>query len=79
MTRAKDDLHLICPYRFFTHQQPSFGDRHVYASRTRFIPAAILDRFDVTSWPRASAPKPAVGAAPSHGLDLQARMRAAWR
>jgi superfamily I DNA/RNA helicase len=35
MTRAKDDLHLICPHRFFTHQQPSVGDRHVYASRAR--------------------------------------------
>ena len=55
MTRAKDDLHLISPQRFFTHQQPSAGDRHTYASRTRFIPAAILDRFDVTGWPRASA------------------------
>ena len=38
MTRAKDDLHLIVPQRFFTHGQHAQGDRHVYASRTRFIP-----------------------------------------
>ena len=38
MTRAKNDLHLIVPQRFFTHQQPSSGDRHVYASRSRFLP-----------------------------------------
>ncbi len=39
MTRAKDDLHLVVPQRFFTHGQNAYGDRHVYASRTRFIPA----------------------------------------
>jgi hypothetical protein len=42
MTRAKDDLHLMAPQRFFTHGQPSQGDRHVYASRTRFIPEELL-------------------------------------
>jgi len=37
MTRAKDDLHMIVPHRFFTHGQQAFGDRHVYAARSRFI------------------------------------------
>src|SRR6266446_2830709 len=53
MTRAKDHLHLILPQRFFAHQQKSNGDRHMYASRTRFIPAAILDRFESCAWPRS--------------------------
>src|SRR6202023_2627300 len=51
MTRAKDDLHLIVPQRFFTHGQNAQGDRHVYASRTRFIPDRLLGLFDRTSWP----------------------------
>ena len=38
MTRAKDDLHLVVPQRFFTHGQNAHGDRHIYAARTRFIP-----------------------------------------
>ena len=33
MTRAKDNLHLIVPQRFFTHGQHTKGDRHVYAPR----------------------------------------------
>ena len=41
MTRAKDDLHLVVPQRFFTHGQNAQGDRHVYASRTRFIPNGL--------------------------------------
>jgi DNA helicase-2/ATP-dependent DNA helicase PcrA len=36
MTRAKDELDLIVPQRFFTHQQAKLGDRHLYASRSRF-------------------------------------------
>ena len=54
MTRAKDHLHLILPQRFFAHQQKSNGDRHMYASRSRFIPAAILDRFDKLCLARSS-------------------------
>ncbi|TIU77002.1 MAG: ATP-dependent helicase, partial [Mesorhizobium sp.] len=38
MTRAKDSLHLVVPQRFYPHNQAARGDRHVYASRTRFIP-----------------------------------------
>ena len=51
MTRAKDELHLMTPQRFHVHGQHRHGDRHVYAARTRFIPSAILDRFERTSWP----------------------------
>ena len=45
MTRAKDHLHLVVPQRFFTHGQNAQGDRHVYASRTRFIPATAVKAF----------------------------------
>ncbi|MGA8649787.1 MAG: ATP-dependent helicase, partial [Xanthobacteraceae bacterium] len=59
MTRAKDHLHLIVPQRFFVHGQRSNGDRHLYASRTRFIPEALLDKFERCAWPRAAAAQPA--------------------
>ena len=45
MTRAKDDLHLQVPQRFFVHGQASKGDRPLYASRTRFITEALLPNF----------------------------------
>src|SRR3978361_367276 len=53
MTRAKDDLHLLVPQRFFTHGQRAEGDRHVYAARTRFIPASLLGLFEKITWPVA--------------------------
>src|SRR3978361_437550 len=53
MTRARDDLHLLVPQRFFTHGQHAKGDRHVYASRTRFIPDRLLGLFEKITWPVA--------------------------
>ena len=78
MTRAKDDLHLIVPQRFFTHGQNAQGDRHVYASRTRFIPETLVPLFERTGWPRA-APGAARTAAQGPKIDIGARMRGMWR
>jgi DNA helicase II / ATP-dependent DNA helicase PcrA len=50
MTRAKDELDLIVPHRFYPYQQPSFGDSHVYASVSRFIPSSIRTSFDCRHW-----------------------------
>ena len=78
MTRAKDGLHLVTPQRFFTHGQAARGDRHVYASRTRFIPASILGAFEQTSWASVQAtddPR----RQPQVRVDLGARMRGMWK
>jgi DNA helicase-2/ATP-dependent DNA helicase PcrA len=79
MTRAKDDLHLMVPQRFFTHGQGAQGDRHVYASRTRFIPESLLDLFEKTSWPTIAAGTPAQAASQGVRLNIGARMRGMWR
>jgi len=78
MTRAKDDLHLIVPQRFFTHGQSAHGDRHLYASRTRFIPEALLTLFERTSWPKA-VEAAARFASQGPRIDIAARMRDRWR
>ncbi|MCA1454071.1 ATP-dependent helicase [Bradyrhizobium sp. BRP22] len=78
MTRAKDDLHLVVPQRFFVHGQSAKGDRHMYASRTRFIPERLAVLFERTTWPiaRAAAAAPADRAAT---VDIRAKMRGMWR
>ncbi|MEP7156366.1 MAG: ATP-dependent helicase [Betaproteobacteria bacterium] len=53
MTRAKDELHLMIPQRFYVHQQAAMGNRHVYALRSRFIPPQIVDYFEERTWPLA--------------------------
>jgi DNA helicase-2/ATP-dependent DNA helicase PcrA len=79
MTRAKDQLHLLLPHRFYVHRQRAAGDRHLYASCSRFIPAAIFHLFDRRAW----FPRPATAAGPAGPgepkADIPATMRAMWR
>ncbi len=79
MTRAKDQLMLMVPHRFYAHQQARMGDRHVYASRSRFIPAGIAQHFEMQVWPRRVAALPAGAAAGGVTIDIGARMRGVWR
>jgi len=80
MTRAKDYLHLITPQRFFVHGQASQGDRHVYAARTRFIPATLLQFFETTAWPVVTPMSPAERQARHQvRMDITAKMRGMWR
>ena len=79
MTRAKEELNVIAPMRFFTHGQPRGGDRHVLAARSRFLPPAVLSHFERVSWPQAT-PAQAVAAAPDGPkVDIAARMRGMWK
>ena len=77
MTRAKDELNLVVPQRFYTHQQARSGDRHVYAGRSRFIPASLCEHFRRVIWPAARREEvrpPATNAA----IDIRERMRGMW-
>jgi len=77
MTRAKTLLSIIHPLRFYVRQQHRLGDRHVFTPRTRFIPDAILDRFERVAPARAEPDGPA--AAPGRPrVDVAARLRASW-
>jgi DNA helicase-2/ATP-dependent DNA helicase PcrA len=78
MTRAKDQLHLIVPQRFFTHQQRPNGDRHVYAARTRFIPSALLRHFGCRSWPPARPGPAGETASERQPVDIRAKLRRMW-
>jgi DNA helicase-2/ATP-dependent DNA helicase PcrA len=79
MTRAKDQLALVIPHRFYVHGQSRRGDKHLYASRTRFIPAGIIDQFAVRSWPPARRDAAPAQAIPAVTVDLAARLRGMWR
>jgi DNA helicase II / ATP-dependent DNA helicase PcrA len=77
MTRAKTTLALIHPLRFYVRQQHRLGDRHVFTPRTRFIPDAIVDRFERLA--PEIAPDAAGAAHPSAArIDVAARLRASW-
>src|SRR5574340_51228 len=77
MTRAKDHLQIVVPQRFYVTQQQGYGDRHVYAGRTRFIPPGMTDLFETRVWPEAAA-QPAASPPPAEVVELLSKMKAMW-
>ncbi len=78
MTRARDQLHLIQPRRFYTTSQARFGDRYVSAPRSRFIPATLLRHFELGTAGRPEAESPAPARARLPKVDIAAELRAMW-
>ena len=77
MTRARDELHLLVPQRFFVTQQTKHGDRHLYAQRSRFITRAMLPLYDDILWPPLKPLANSVlTARPT--VDLRTQMRGMW-
>ena len=73
MTRARQQLHLLLPQRFHVTQQRRWGDRHLYAARTRFIPSALDGLFDQVVASSPPAADAAHDGAPA--IDLLQRLR----
>ncbi|HXV90920.1 MAG TPA: ATP-dependent helicase [Gemmatimonadales bacterium] len=77
MTRARDSLYVLQPHRFYTGGRPN-GDAHVYAPRTRFIPATVAELFEGgVAAPRAAGSDG--DAALAARVDVAARLKEMWR
>jgi DNA helicase II / ATP-dependent DNA helicase PcrA len=78
MTRARHQLHLVQPTRFFRSHQHRHGDAYVMAMRSRFIADSMLPLFD-----RIVPGRNGQGAAPSSPsavrVNVGARMREMWK
>ena len=60
MTRAKRELDLIAPLKYYVTQQSRMGDRHVYGAKSRFLTKAVMACLEDRVWT-----KPAVDVARS--------------
>jgi DNA helicase-2/ATP-dependent DNA helicase PcrA len=79
MTRARDQLDIVVPQRFYTHQQARNGDRHVHAGRSRFLPQQVMPRFEQRVWPGVRRDADGSAARQQAPIDVGARMRAMWK
>jgi len=79
MTRAKQDLHLIAPLKYYVTQQRRTGDAHVYGARSRFMTGPVLALFEQIGWPapQRHAP-PSRRSGSGVRLDAAAALRAMW-
>src|SRR3989442_4335593 len=66
MTRAKSDLDLIAPLKYYVTQQTRMGDRHVYGARSRFLTKAVMACLEERVWDEIPA------------VDVAQKLRAMW-
>jgi DNA helicase-2/ATP-dependent DNA helicase PcrA len=78
MTRAKRDLHLLAPVRFYITQQSPVGDRYVTSARSRFMSEAVLSRFERWSWPASHDDHLEGSATRGARIDVAARLKGIW-
>jgi DNA helicase-2/ATP-dependent DNA helicase PcrA len=77
MTRAKTDLHLIAPLKFYVTGQARMGDRHVYGAKSRFLTREVMACMEPVIWPQALPDaEDAAGTAPR--VDVAAKLRGLW-
>ncbi len=79
MTRAKEQLHLVVPNRFFIKQQAQMGDRHVYAARTRFITPSMLKLYEECVWTSAETAMSKKPMPDSVRMLVRERARNTWK
>ncbi len=79
MTRAKEQLHLVVPNRFFIKQQAQMGDRHVYAARTRFITPLMLKHYEECVWTTAETAMSKKPMPDSVRMLVRERARSTWK
>jgi DNA helicase-2/ATP-dependent DNA helicase PcrA len=78
MTRARQELHLLAPLRFYVTQQSPTGDRYVHGAGSRFMTEPVLARFERAAWP-PGPDRP--GEAPADSgprIDVAAQLRGMW-
>jgi DNA helicase-2/ATP-dependent DNA helicase PcrA len=76
MTRAKRDLHLIAPLKYYVTQQSRMGERHVYGAKSRFLTREVMACLQETTFGEALEKEAAIGGKP--GVDVAAQLRGMW-
>src|SRR5688500_17739188 len=76
MTRAKTDLHLLAPLKYYVTQQSRMGDKHVYGAKSRFLTRAVMDCLEPVAWGESIAGEAAMASRTS--VDVAGKLRAMW-
>jgi DNA helicase-2/ATP-dependent DNA helicase PcrA len=77
MTRAKNDLHLIAPLKYYVANQPKNGDRHVYGARSRFLTKTVMATLSAITWPEGGYETGTVASSTAR-VNVAGKLRGMW-
>jgi DNA helicase-2/ATP-dependent DNA helicase PcrA len=75
LTRAKDFLEVCFPLKYYTKRR-GLTDHHTFAQLTRFLPPAIVDKFERIAIAEESKPDAAVSQPAS--TDIHKKIATMW-
>ncbi len=76
MTRAKSELHVIAPLKYYVASQSRMGDRHVYGAKSRFMTKAVLACMEPVAYGEMSSTEAIANGTAK--VDVAARLRGMW-
>jgi DNA helicase-2/ATP-dependent DNA helicase PcrA len=78
MTRAKNDLYLIAPLKYYVTSQSRMGDRHVYGAKSRFLTDSVMSKLDPIVWPDTAQAEAETPQACAARVDMAGKLRGLW-
>ena len=79
MTRARSELRLMAPVRFYVTQQRGMGDRYVHGARSRFLTEPVLAHFDrIGAQGDDAGMTGSIRAKEGPRIDVASRLRDMW-
>ena len=78
MTRAKNELDLVAPLKYYVTQQSRSGDAHVYGARSRFLTGPVMSTLCASAWPAYAEAREPASQAELPRIDVAARLRNLW-
>ena len=78
MTRARNDLLLLAPLKFYLTNQPKNAAAHVYGGRSRFMTEKVLKCFEAVAFQGSSLTADSLADGSAAALDVKARLKEMW-
>jgi DNA helicase-2/ATP-dependent DNA helicase PcrA len=78
ITRAKNELHLIQPLKYWVPEQQKLDDRHVYGGKSRFLSDKIMEKLEVTRYPNVELSPTQVNTANQAITDIRKTILGMW-
>jgi DNA helicase II / ATP-dependent DNA helicase PcrA len=78
MTRAKSELHLIAPLKYYVTAQSRKGDRHVYGAKSRFMTRAVMATLEPVIWPGFDGSAGAMPSREAPRVNVADKLRGFW-
>jgi len=78
ITRAKDELHLMQPMKYWVPGQQSWGDKHVYGGKSRFLTEQVMNCLEQTFYPKRGPDKEQKKAGLNAIADIKKSVLGMW-